>query len=130
MDYSYKEIMDEINKRSGTATEPESSLPSSEESFVETAPELENQGVKIKPVETVLDFNGKNLRRVEADPIKNKLKIEKMTKCLHGRSCEYLSFNGEKNICQAAGCPVWDLVECPLMWWAEKQPKLIKEIEK
>jgi hypothetical protein len=96
----------------------------------QSAPELENQGIKIEPVETVIDFNGKNLRRVEADPIKNKLKIEKMTKCLHGRSCEYLSFNGEKNLCQAAGAPVWDLVECPLMWWAEKQPKLIKEIEK
>jgi len=56
-----------------------------------------------------------------------KLKIEKMERCLHDRSCRHLiSEPPARPLCDAAGLPVFDLNECPLMMWAPKQPKLIK----
>ena len=56
-----------------------------------------------------------------------KLKIEKMETCLHGRGCRHLkSEPPARPMCDAVGLPVWDLLECPLMWWVGKQPKIIK----
>ena len=110
-------LMDEIKKRAEKPMQPE---PSLEESFVEPT-------LKSEPVKPVLDFNGKRVRRAEAEPLKTKLKIEKMERCLHGRSCRNLiSEPPASPMCDAAGLPVFDLNECPLMMWAEKQLKLIK----
>ena len=54
-------------------------------------------------------------------PPKPKLKIEKMERCLHGRSCRYLkSKPPARPMCDAAGLPVWDLEECPIMNWGRK----------
>jgi len=56
------------------------------------------------------------------------LKIEKMTKCLHGQGCRHLKSEPPASpICTKADGPVWDLKECPLMRWAKKQSKLRKE---
>ena len=79
------------------------------------------------PPERVIDFNGKKLSYQAAPPPpgKPKLKIEKMERCLHGRSCRYLKSDPPASpLCDKAGVPVWDLIECPIMNWAPKQPKL------
>jgi hypothetical protein len=44
-----------------------------------------------------------------------------------GKACPHLQSEPPlRPICTKAGGPVWDLLECPLMRWAPKQPKLIE----
>ena len=58
-------------------------------------------------------------------PTVSTLKIEKMTECLHGKSCHHLKSDPPaRPICEKAGEPVWDLTECPIQNWAPKQQKL------
>jgi len=86
-----------------------------------------NAKAKSEPAETVLNFNGPQVRRVAVGPATSKLKIEKMTRCLHGQSCEHLdSQPPARPICDVAGMPVFDLTECPLMGWASKQPNSLQ----
>ena len=71
---------------------------------------------KSKPI----DFNSAPPQADDPDPV---LKIEPMNECRNSQPCQHLIFNG-KNICAAAGVPVWDLTECPLQRWALRQRKL------
>ena len=77
-----------------------------------------------------IDLNAYAKKQLQLEPFSEEplnvptvptLKIEKMTECLHGKSCHHLkSYPPARPICKAAGLPVWDLTECPVLNWGEK----------
>lgn len=50
--------------------------------------------------------------------------IKKMSTCLHGSRCRFISLMDDRQICQKNNQPIFDMVACPVgRWWKAGQEK-------
>jgi len=45
------------------------------------------------------------------------LKLEKLTKCLHGLPCTFISLKDDRQVCKKNGEPIFDMDSCPIGNW-------------
>lgn len=77
-----------------------------------------NAQAKVQSVYDQFDFNTAETLKLEQPEEKQEYRIKKMTKCLHGRPCDFLCSNPpERPFCKFSGVPIFDLGQCPKRRW-------------
>lgn len=76
--------------------------------------------------ETIRLLKGHKVQLIEALRVKqtaSEITIQKMSKCLHGKPCRFISLSDDRQICSKNNQPIFDMDACPDGKWERSQDK-------